>query len=474
MKRCLWMYAILLATSILLTACSGEETPAAPTQTPAGAVEETPAVSAHAPGEEYDVSFWFMIGNTDVRNLTVYTYGDISYYKYTDTIVNGVVAQPLLIETGLVGNGTIGNMMPAKVCRAARSIDADNGDTGIVVAVDEDAFGAGVRALNIAGASNYRAYTYVDSKLTQGDAVWNITEETNILIGTKFILTPDFDLYAENGELPAAGYCAVFPRFDDPSTALFVAVNTYSNFNAPQQGPSSAQTLPPVPDGLDMSFELTAKHIDTQQIKGLGFWLYTPVDAGEGMPMILYLHGGGIKGNDLEAFYDKSTIAGYLAEGRVHVPAYVVIPQLPGNQETWADIGEALKELVEYMIDTYHVDADRVSMTGHSMGGIGTFDLAVRYPELFCSVAPMSGIMDNTAENLRALENIPVWCFVGSADNMVKPARSVPFMTALMERNPEARLTTIEGAGHGEVFTHAVTLDEYGVWDWLLSYSKGN
>ena len=162
-------------------------------------------------------------------------------------------------------------------------LDGDNGDTGIVVAVDEDAFGVGVRALNIAGATNYRAYTYADSKLTQGDAVWNITEETNILI-----------------------------------------------------------------------------------------------------------------------------------------------------------------------------------------------DLAVRYPELFCSVAPMSGIMDNTAENLRALENIPVWCFVGSADNMVKPARSVPFMTALMERNPEARLTTIEGAGHGEVFTHAVTLDEYGVWDWLLSYSKGN
>ena len=469
MKRCFWMYAILLAMGVFLTACGAGEAPAAPTEEP----QATAEAAVHAPGEEYDVSFWFMIGNTDVRDLTVYTYGDIGYYKYTDAIVNGVVAQPLLIETGLVGNGTTGNMMPAKVCRATRSIDADNGDAGIVVAVDEDAFGVGVRALNIAGSTNYRAYAYAGGKLVQGDAVWNITEETNILIGTKFVLIPDFDLYAENGDLPATGYCAVLPRFDDPSTALFVAVNTYSNFSA-QQGPSSAQTLPPVPDGLDMSFELTAEHIDTQQVKGLGFWLYTPVDAGEGMPMILYLHGGGIKGNDLEAFYDKSTIAGYLAEGRVHVPAYVVIPQLPGNQETWSDISGALKELVEYMIDTYHVDADRVSMTGHSMGGIGTFDLAAQYPELFCAIAPMSGIMDNTAENLRALENVPVWCFVGSADNMVKSARSVPFMMALMERNSEAKLTTIEGAGHGEVFMHAITLDEYGVWDWLLSYTKGN
>lgn len=466
------LIAVLLLVLIAGLIACGQSAPApaataAPTETP----EPTPESVSRAPGEEYDVDFWFMIGNTDVRQLTVYTYNGVDYYHYTDAIVNGVVAQPLLIDIELVGNGTTGKMMPAKVCHATRAMDADNGDAGIVIAIDEDAFGAGVHAFSIAGASNCRAFSYADGQLTMDGTVWNIDEYTNILIGTKFVMTPGFDYFAENGELPETGYGAVFPRFDDPGTAMFVAVNTYSNFDAPRQ--AAAPQLPPVPEGLDMSFTLTPEHIDTTQVLNLGFWLYTPVDAADDMPMILYLHGGGIKGNDLEVFYDKCTIAGYLAEGRVHVPAYVVIPQLPGNQETWADISDALKELVEYMIDSYHVNPDRVGMIGHSMGGIGTFDMASRYPELFCAVAPMSGIMDNTEANLQALENMPVWCFVGSADTMVTPARSVPFMTALMERNPDAQLTTIEGAGHGEVFMHAITLDEYGIWDWLLSYSKG-
>lgn len=63
----------------------------------------------------------------------------------------------------------------------------------------------------------------------------------------------------------------------------------------------------------------------------LDYWLYTPENPAEDMPLIVYLHGGSGKENDLEKILDEGSLPGYLWSGQLSPAAYVLIPQLPEN-----------------------------------------------------------------------------------------------------------------------------------------------
>ena len=102
------------------------------------------------------------------------------------------------------------------------------------------------------------------------------------------------------------------------------------------------------------------------------------------------------------------------------------------------------------------------------MGGTGCWELALARPEVFCAAAPLSGSVQLTERNLTALQSLPVWAVVGSADTIVKPDASEQFIAALQEKNPNARLTVREGATHFDV--PQTYLDStVGLLDWLTA-----
>ncbi len=68
----------------------------------------------------------------------------------------------------------------------------------------------------------------------------------------------------------------------------------------------------------------------------------------------------------------------------------------------------AMKELIDFVDETYNLDSNKKSLTGHSMGGTGVWNIAVSYPDLFSSIAPLSGSIKRTESNINALSNIPV------------------------------------------------------------------
>jgi len=67
----------------------------------------------------------------------------------------------------------------------------------------------------------------------------------------------------------------------------------------------------------------------------------------------------------------------------------------------------------------YRIHADRIYLTGPSLGGSGTWHVAARYPETFAAIAPISGFtshVDYIDKNIDKLLDMPVWAFHGKLD----------------------------------------------------------
>lgn len=207
---------------------------------------------------------------------------------------------------------------------------------------------------------------------------------------------------------------------------------------------------------------LTAHTGDT----GLSYWLYTPQSTGTPKPLVLYLHGGSGKGSDLNAVLVAESLPRFLQERQIAPDAYVVMPQLPANCNSWSDRTAQLMQLLVTVKTQYPIAC--TALTGHSMGGTGCWELALAHPEAFCAAAPLSGSVQLTPQNLTSLQSLPVWAVVGSADTIVKPDASEQFITALHEKNSNALLTVREGATHFDV-PQAYLDSTLGLLDWLTA-----
>ena len=215
--------------------------------------------------------------------------------------------------------------------------------------------------------------------------------------------------------------------------------------------PSTApQTETPPKEHTPASF--TACFINTSQLGTFRYWLYTPSDPTENMPLIVYLHGGSGKGDDLNLITAVDGFPQYLQSGQLgDVRAYVVIPQLPGTQKGWVNAAESISELIDHTVSTYKINKSNISLTGHSMGGTGTWNLACTYPSLFAHIAPLSGSIRNTPDIVGKLKNIPIRAFVGSADTIVPPDSSKEVIAALKAAGGSAEITVFDGADHFSV-----------------------
>ena len=213
----------------------------------------------------------------------------------------------------------------------------------------------------------------------------------------------------------------------------------------------------------------TAQSVTTSENGTFRYWLYTPADPEEDMPLLVYLHGGSGKGDDLTLITGVDGFPKYLQDGDLgDVRAYVVIPQLPSTVKGWTNAGSDLMTLINSVRSTYGISASRVSLTGHSMGGTGTWGVAAAYPATFAKIAPCSGSINNTTLNVNKLKNVPVRAFVGADDTIVSPDSSINFVASLKEAGADAEVTIFEGAGHFDIPALVYQDEDIGILDWLL------
>ena len=196
------------------------------------------------------------------------------------------------------------------------------------------------------------------------------------------------------------------------------------------------------------------------------YLLFVPgqYDGKEKLPLMLFLHGAGERGDDLELV--KKWGPPKIVAGRKDFPFVVASPQCKSGKRWDA---AAMVALVEDLAGRLKVDRKRIYVTGLSMGGYGSWDLMARYPRLFAAGVPICGGGDpKTAD---ALKQIPIWVFHGDKDTAVPLSRSQQMVDAISEAGGgKATLTIYPGVGHN---SWSATYANEKVYDWLLSHRRG-
>jgi predicted peptidase len=217
----------------------------------------------------------------------------------------------------------------------------------------------------------------------------------------------------------------------------------------------------------EMNFETTLmQHVQ------LPYLLYLPPDYGSDpekrYPLILFLHGAGERGCDLNLVRMHGIPS--VAE-QLDLPFITVSPQCPLNL-SWAELIPALKELVEETAATYQVDRTRMYLTGLSMGGFGAWTMAVTYPDLFAAVAPICGggiWYLGFPERVATIKHLPVWAFHGAKDPVVEPELTRVLVDTLRAAGGDVRYTEYPNAGH-DAWTETYNNPE--LYEWMLEHKR--
>ena len=193
-------------------------------------------------------------------------------------------------------------------------------------------------------------------------------------------------------------------------------------------------------------------------------------DGAKEYPTILFLHGAG------ETKTEKTGtkmpvevgIGPAIKKREKDFPFIVVIPQAEGFG--WGADGKNAKRalaMLDEVQKAYKTDPKRQYLSGLSMGGMGTWSIAMAHPERFAAIAPICGRGDTkTAEKIK---DLPCWCFHGDADTAVKVEGSRDMIAAIKKAGGSPKYTEYPKVGHNS-WDAAYGTDE--LYTWLLEQKK--
>jgi predicted peptidase len=213
-------------------------------------------------------------------------------------------------------------------------------------------------------------------------------------------------------------------------------------------------------------------------------------DTAQHYPLILFLHGSDESGNDNQSQLKHGGKLFSSPETRAHYPAIVIFPQCP-TQSFWASadfpednsgyqsmvfnpFGEPtlgvklLMGLVDQLTEEQFVDKKCIYIGGLSLGGMGTFELLHRRPDIFAAAFPICGGGNTSSVDNYALK-VKIWAFHGAKDDVVPPVLSIQMVDAINKAGGDAKLTIYPEANHGvwdNVFAEPELLK------WLFSVKK--
>ena len=192
------------------------------------------------------------------------------------------------------------------------------------------------------------------------------------------------------------------------------------------------------------------------------YMLWDKGDKTKKRPLIILLHGAGERGSSLEEL-PIVIVHGVkpLLNGEVTDDLVMVTPQCR-EESFWIAEIPTLSSFIDEMVEKYNIDESRIALTGLSMGGYGTWCMALRYPERFYRIAPVcGGGMPWAAGVLK----MPIRAFHGEVDSVVSVQNSIDMIEAVKRSgNEDATLTVYPGVDHGS-WTYAY---DKALYDFLL------
>jgi len=227
------------------------------------------------------------------------------------------------------------------------------------------------------------------------------------------------------------------------ASVLFTTVQLAAAADADQQRPAM----------LDRTIKVTMKYL-----------LFLPKDYDQkpSWPLMLFLHGAGERGDNLDLV--KKHGPPKLIEAGKEFPFIVVSPQCPSGR--WWQPFE-LAALLDEIVEKCKVDQDRIYVTGLSMGGFGTWSLAAYQPNRFAALVPICGGGEPITAKLFAYA--PVWVFHGAKDKTVPLERSEQMVEALKKNGGNVKFTVYPEVGH-DAWNPAYA--DPALYEWLLQQKR--
>lgn len=184
----------------------------------------------------------------------------------------------------------------------------------------------------------------------------------------------------------------------------------------------------------------------------------------EKKPLIIFLHGSGEKGTDLEKVKAHGPFK-YLKNN--DLDAFVLAPQCP--QDVYWE-SESLYQLIQTVIKENNIDDSRIYLTGLSMGAWGAWNLAFAHPDMFAALVPIAGFVDRVPmlENCK-IKNIPTRIFHGLLDDVVDVNYSIEIYKKLKKCSVDIELTIFDDANH-DSWTRVY--DDKAIYDWMLKQKQ--
>ncbi len=145
-------------------------------------------------------------------------------------------------------------------------------------------------------------------------------------------------------------------------------------------------------------------------------------------------------------------------------PFIVVSPQCPKNQ-TWNV--EDLTKLLDHVTEEHAVDAERVYVSGLSMGGYGTWKLIAAHPQRFAAAVPICGGGDPTKG--MDLKDTPIWVFHGAKDTAVPLSHSEEMVKAVEAAGGKIKFTVYPEAAHD---SWTETYNNPALYEWMLEHRR--
>ena len=262
---------------------------------------------------------------------------------------------------------------------------------------------------------------------------------------------------------------------DEVSPALWKRL---SAFDANGDGVLSAEELAAAdkkggagrkPGAATAAFEV--RQFKAEDGHTLDYSLFVPPNAkaGEKLPLVLCLHGAG-------GGTDAARVLAAPARQAKH-PCFVMAPACDSRGSRWVDFAfrggkerSVLPELMgalDAVLRALPVDADRVYITGQSMGGVGTWGVIAAHPERFAAAVPVCGIWNPV--DAPKMARVPVWAFHGDKDDAVPVEGSRKMIAALKAAGASPRYTEFPGVGHGS-WESAYATD--ALWDWMFEQKR--
>ena len=266
-------------------------------------------------------------------------------------------------------------------------------------------------------------------------------------------------------------------------------------------------------DGRVKAQLLRKPYVSTVTGQERDYFLFLPkgydTEKGRLWPVILFLHGGGERGNgksDLDNLLKHGPLKEAWALGR-DLPFIMLSPQMPARQAAtraaakpaaakpagpppmsrqvtgiaprWDETGppegwwvseQDVLKMVDNTLRDYRADPDRVYVTGLSYGGFGTWHFAAAHPERWAAVAPLCGAANPKTLSRIAAARLPIWVFAGGRDTVVRPEWVLESVVALEKAgHPDVRFTVHEDRPHD---TWTRVYEGWDLYNWMLQHRR--